>query len=228
MGDAKSLSVTIDAGDAKLAGDVLLPSGRAGLVIFVHGSGSSRFSTRNRRVAQILNAGGFGTLLADLLTPEEEAFDARTSSLRFDIPMLADRTTRLIDFACSHDALSHLRIGLFGASTGAAAAIIAAAQREHAVHAVVSRGGRVDLAGPALEALHAPLMMVVGERDLPVIALHEDVLPRIRAPFKYEIIAGASHLFEEPGALDEVASIALSWLRSSLNTSKGTLNDVSS
>jgi len=203
--------VSVAAGHIVLSADLTVADTARGLVIFVHGSGSSRFSTRNRHVAGTLNAGGFSTLLADLLTPEEEAADARTAELRFDIPMLAERTVQMIDWAGSYAEVSRLPVGLFGASTGAAAAIIAAARQPQRTRAVVSRGGRVDLAGPALELLRAPLLMIVGGNDYPVMELHERVLERIASPHRYEVVPGATHLFEEAGALEVVSELAASW-----------------
>lgn len=208
---ASTTPVSIPAGTVELSGDLTLANDARGLVIFVHGSGSSRFSSRNRHVAGMLNAGGFATLLADLLTPEEEAVDMRSAALRFDIPMLAERTVWMIDWARSQGSVNYLPVGLFGASTGAAAAIIAATQRRDETSAVVSRGGRVDLAGSALERLHAPLLMIVGGLDFPVMELHERVVSRLTCPFRYEIVQGATHLFEEPGALDAVAELATGW-----------------
>lgn len=203
--------VSVAAGPIVLSADLTVADRALGLVIFVHGSGSSRFSTRNRYVAGTLNTGGFSTLLADLLTPEEETVDTRTAALRFDIPMLAERTVQMIDWAGSYGEVSRLPVGLFGASTGAAAAIIAAAQRPQRVRAVVSRGGRVDLAGPALESIRAPLLMIVGGSDYPVMELHERVLKRIASPYRYEVVPGATHLFEEAGALEAVAELASKW-----------------
>ncbi len=209
VGAATTVSIT--AGDVHLSGDLTLVDNAKGLVIFVHGSGSSRFSTRNRYVARALNDGGLATLLADLLTPEEETVDAVTAALRFDISMLARRTIDLIDWARSREAIATLPIGLFGASTGAAAAIIAAARRPHETGAVVSRGGRIDLAESSLEELQAPLLMIVGGLDFPVIRLHRSVMPRLRCEHRYVVIPRATHLFEEPGALDAVADIATTW-----------------
>lgn len=206
-------SVSIPAGEVTLDGDLTVPEGAQGLIIFVHGSGSSRFSSRNRHVAAQMNAVGFATLLADLLTREEEAVDARTARLRFDVPLLAERTTGMIDWAASSERAANLRIGLFGASTGAAAAIAAAAARPDRTHAVVSRGGRVDLAGAALERLRAPLLMIVGGLDLAVVDLHRRVLPRLACLHRFEIVARATHLFEEPGALDTVARLAIAWFK---------------
>ncbi|MGZ3509866.1 MAG: dienelactone hydrolase family protein [Vulcanimicrobiaceae bacterium] len=211
-----AIPVSIPSGKAQLNGDLTLVDDAQGLVLFVHGSGSSRFSTRNRRVARALNDGGLATLLADLLTPEEEAVDAHTAALRFDIPMLAERTVRMIDWARSHESVDFLPVGLFGASTGAAAAIIAASRRPNETSAVVSRGGRVDLAGSSLDEIRAPLLMIVGGLDFPVIDLHRSVLPRIKCEHHYVVIPGATHLFEEPGALDAVADLATGWFQQHL------------
>jgi putative phosphoribosyl transferase len=213
VSSASALPVSIPAGNIELSGDLTLADNAQGLVIFVHGSGSSRLSSRNRHVALMLNDGGFATLLADLLTPEEEAIDTRTATLRFDIPMLAERTVKMIDWAHSYEPVNYLPVGLFGASTGAAAAIIAAAQRPDEASAVVSRGGRVDLAGSWLEQLHAPLLMIVGGLDFPVIHLHEKILPQLSCPYRYEIVPGATHLFEESGALNSVAQLAIKWFQ---------------
>ncbi len=161
----------------------------------------------------MLNGAGFATLLADLLTPAEEAIDAKTARLRFDIPMLAERTIHMIDWARSDESIGYLPVGLFGASTGAAAAIIAASRRREEICAVVSRGGRVDLADSALEQLHSPLLMIAGGLDLAVLDLHEKVLPRLRCRHRYEIVPQAAHLFEEPGALNAVASLAAGWFQ---------------
>lgn len=209
MSDAAAVS--IPAGRVALSGDLTVVDKAQGLVIFVHGSGSSRLSGRNRYVARLLNEAHFATLLADLLTPEEEALDARTAALRFDIPMLAQRTIGMIDWARAHKPAKQLPVGLFGASTGAAAAIIAAAERPDLTRAVVSRGGRGDLAGPWLERLKAPLLLIVGGLDSSVIELHEQIVPRLHAEYSYEIVPGASHLFEEPGKLDIVAKLAIAW-----------------
>lgn len=214
----RTRSVSVAAAGVVLNADMTVTRGARGLVIFVHGSGSSRFSSRNRRVAAALNDGGFATLLADLLTPDEDAIDARTAKLRFDIPMLAERTAGMIDWAGSEDSVGPLPVGLFGASTGAAAAIIAAARRPERTRAVVSRGGRVDLAGAALERLRAPLLMIVGGLDFAVMELHERVLTRITCAHAYEIVSRATHLFEEPGALDRVAELAVGWFQRYVGT----------
>src|SRR5690606_17794016 len=190
-----------------------------GTVIFAHGSGSSRHSSRNRHVADMLHKAGLATLLLDLLTPEEEAEDERTRALRFDIAMLGKRVMHAIDWTAADDRFKDLPIGLFGASTGAAAAIIAAAERSMCVPAVVSRGGRPDLAGDALERVRAATLLIVGGLDTAVIRLNEQAMARLTAPHELAIVPGATHLFEEPGTLDQVATLArhwfLRWFRSS-------------
>jgi dienelactone hydrolase len=200
------------AGDA-LNADLSLPVDASGLVVFAHGSGSSRHSARNRSVADMLQQGGFATLLLDLLTEQEELTDARTAEFRFDISLLADRLVGAIDWAEAHPELASLRIGLFGASTGAAAALIAAARRPGAVRAVVSRGGRPDLADRSLDAVAAPTLLIVGGRDEVVIDLNRLAFERLKEPKAMEIVPGATHLFEEPGALDHVSRLATEWFQ---------------
>jgi dienelactone hydrolase len=195
-----------------LEGDLAVPSGARGLVLFAHGSGSGRHSPRNRFVAEQLREVGMGTLLMDLLTPAEEAEDQRTRALRFDIGRLADRVVAAIGWLGQQPSTRGLPIGLFGASTGAAAALIAAAARPDAVEAVVSRGGRPDLAGEALERVRAPSLFLVGGRDEQVLELNRGAMARMRAPVRLEIVPGAGHLFEEPGALAAVAALAGEWL----------------
>jgi pimeloyl-ACP methyl ester carboxylesterase len=185
--------------------------GAAGLILFVHGSGSSRFSARNNQVAQFLRSRGFATLLMDLLTAEEDKLDAVTRELRFDIPLLADRVTGTLGWLGGHDAAGGLPIGLFGASTGAAAALIAAAAHPARVGAVVSRGGRPDLAADALVAVRVPTLLIVGSEDREVLQLNRMAMSRIPAETRLVTIAGATHLFEEPGTLDEVARHAADW-----------------
>jgi dienelactone hydrolase len=194
-----------------LVGDLGVPDNAHGLVVFAHGSGSSRHSPRNRAVAATLWAGGFATLLLDLLTGDEERIDEITRQHRFDIAMLARRLVATVDWASREDELSGLPIGLFGASTGAAAALIAAAQRPAVIKAVVSRGGRPDLAGSALEQVRAPTLMIVGGDDTEVIELNREALDRIPCTKQLEIVPGATHLFEEPGALVQVAAFARQW-----------------
>lgn len=203
--------IEISAGDVALRGDLILPDRARGLVVFVHGSGSSRFSSRNRFVARTLNENRFATLLADLLTPEEEALDEQTSELRFNVDLLAHRTARMIQWSRDDSPVNALPLGLFGASTGAAAAIIAAAQLGDAVNAVVSRGGRIDLAGSSLKTLRPPLLTIVGALDLPIVHLHRSVMPQLTCVHEYEAVRDAMHLFEEPGALERVAKLASGW-----------------
>lgn len=203
--------VQVPAGGALLEGDLALPENAKGIVLFAHGSGSSRFSPRNRFVARELQQAGLGTLLMDLLTREEEAVDLRTAHLRFDIPLLAERLVAAIDWLRSRPDTRSLRIGLFGASTGAAAALVAAAERPEAVSAVVSRGGRPDLAREALSRVKAPTLLIVGGRDYPVIELNQEAMKALTCHKEMVIVPDASHLFEEPGALEEVARLACEW-----------------
>ena len=205
-------AVRIADGADMLEGDLHIPEDAAGLVIFAHGSGSSRFSSRNRRVAESLHRGQFATLLLDLLTPEEEAVGVHTSQYRFDISRLARRVVAATDWANEHPELGELPLGLFGASTGAAAALIAAAERPE-IAAVVSRGGRSDLAGDALGVVRAPTLLIVGGDDDQVINLNEAAMRRMRAPVELAIVPHATHLFEEPGTLEEVERLALDWFK---------------
>jgi dienelactone hydrolase len=214
------LAVQIRAGAALIDGDLVVPARAVGLVVFAHGSGSSRFSRRNRTVAQILENGGFATLLLDLLTREEEAIDLRTREYRFDIDRLGHRVVAAIDWAGGDPAVSRLPIACFGASTGAAAALVAAAERPDAVRAVVSRGGRPDLAGDALPRVHAPTLLIVGGADEPVIELNRRAMRQMRGPVSLQIVPGATHLFEEPGTLEEVSRLALAWCRRHVVTSR--------
>jgi putative phosphoribosyl transferase len=204
-------AVHVPAGEVSLDGDLGLPDGARGIVLFAHGSGSSRLSPRNRHVARLLNEAGLATLLVDLLTPEEEAFDARTARLRFDIDLLAERLVEVTDWLGDRAETRGLRRGYFGASTGAAAALVAAAARPQVVHALVSRGGRPDLAGPALPLVRAPTLLIVGGEDVAVIELNRRALAQLRTEADLAIVPGATHLFEEPGALDEVARLARQW-----------------
>jgi putative phosphoribosyl transferase len=200
--------VRVKAGSATIEGNLNLPEGARAVVLFAHGSGSSRFSSRNRYVARVLNEAKLATLLIDLLTPEEEAIDQRTAHLRFDIRLLAGRLVSATDWLTQNVDTRHLSIGYFGASTGAAAALVAAAERPEVVHAVVSRGGRPDLVGAALPRVRAPTLLIVGGDDVQVIELNRAALALLRCEKQLVIIPGASHLFEEPGALDEVARLA--------------------
>lgn len=206
-------AVRIPAGPAMLDADLSIPEGAAGLVIFAHGSGSSRKSTRNRAVAESLHVAGLATLLLDLLTMEEEAVDRFTAEHRFDIPLLASRLVAALDWAVEAAETRALPIALFGASTGAAAALIAAAERPALVRAVVSRGGRPDLAGASLAHVRAPSLLIVGSRDEPVIELNEQAARQMTCPKEIAIVAGATHLFEEPGTLEEVQELAARFIR---------------
>jgi putative phosphoribosyl transferase len=206
-------SVRIEIGSVVLNGDLHAPDQSHGLVVFAHGSGSSRFSRRNRLVAGTLETNGFATLLLDLLTPEEEEIDERTRQYRFDIERLATRVVGACDWAQSRSDTSHLPLALFGASTGAAAALIAAAARPELTRAVISRGGRPDLAGEALPRVQAPTLLIVGGRDGPVIEMNREAMRRMRAHVELVIGPGATHLFEEPGALEEVSRLAVEWCK---------------
>jgi len=203
--------VQIPTGRVTLEGNLEMPEGAQGIVVFAHGSGSSRHSPRNRYVAQVLREAGLATLLMDLLTPEEEVADAQLRHLRFDIPLLAERLRGVTDWLVKAPATQSLKIGYFGASTGAAAALVAAAQRPNAIGAVVSRGGRPDLAGPDLPRVQAPTLLIVGGNDSLVLDLNREALQRLQGEKKLEILPGATHLFEEPGALEEVARLATRW-----------------
>ena len=203
--------VRVAAGAVMLEGNLSLPKGAGGIVLFAHGSGSSRHSPRNRYVARLLNQAKLATLLVDLLTSEEEAIDMRTAQLRFDIDLLAERLVAVTDWLTEHPDTRQLRVGYFGASTGAAAALVAAAERPDMVGAVVSRGGRPDLAGHALARVRAPTLLIVGGNDFQVIELNRAALAQLRCEKQLVIVPGATHLFEEPGALDEVARLAREW-----------------
>lgn len=204
-------AVAIPAGEVTLAGDLNLPAGAKGIVLFAHGSGSSRFSPRNRYVAGLLSDKGFATLLVDLLTPEEEAVDLQTARFRFDVDRLAARLVAASGWLDSRGETRGLPLGFFGASTGAGAALIAAAELGDKIGAVVSRGGRPDLAAAALERVLAPTLLIVGGEDFPVINLNREALGKLRCTKKMEVVAGATHLFEEPGALEQVAALAAAW-----------------
>jgi putative phosphoribosyl transferase len=203
--------VRVPAGAAVLEGNLEIPEGATGIVLFAHGSGSSRYSPRNRAVARTLQVHGLGTLLLDLLTPDEEMADHASGRLRFDIDLLAERLIGATDWLHGEEPTRKLRVGYFGASTGAGAAIVAAAQRPNMVRAVVSRGGRPDLAGSALTRVRVPTLLIVGGEDRPVLAMNQTALEKLPGKKRLEIIPGATHLFEEPGALEEVARLAAAW-----------------
>jgi putative phosphoribosyl transferase len=207
---AESIVIAIPEGQ-QIEADLHVPDRASGLVIFAHGSGSGRFSSRNRAVAESLQRRGLGTLLLDLLTRQEEAIDIRTAEYRFDIGRLGARVVVATDWALRREDLQKLAIGYFGASTGAAAALIAAAERPVFARAVVSRGGRPDLAGAALPNVSAPTLLIVGGDDEPVIAMNREAMTCMTAPVQLEIIPGATHLFEEPGTLEEVERLAGDW-----------------
>jgi putative phosphoribosyl transferase len=203
--------VRVSAGPVTLEGSLGVPNSAGGVVLFAHGSGSGRHSPRNRYVARVLREANLATLLIDLLTEDEEEVDLRTTRLRFDIGLLARRLVGATDWLVQNPDTEQLRIGYFGASTGAGAALVAAAERPDEVGAIVSRGGRPDLAGDALPLVKAPTLLIVGGNDEPVIGMNEEALARMRAVKRLQIVPGASHLFEEPGALEEVARLATVW-----------------
>ena len=200
--------VTIDVDSGTIVGELSIPEDATGVVVFAHGSGSSRHSTRNQRVAATLRDDRLATLLIDLLTPEEEQVDLRTRQLRFDIELLATRVAAAVDWLRQDERTQQLPVGLFGASTGAAAALLAAAQRPETVTAIVSRGGRPDLAGAALAEVRAPTLLIVGGEDRTVLGLNEQAEEAMAADVEVEIVPRATHLFEEPGALERVAELA--------------------
>lgn len=203
--------VSVTADSVQLPGNLALPVNAQGVVLFAHGSGSSRFSPRNRYVAEVLQQARLATLLIDLLTPAEEAIDLRTRHLRFDIGLLAGRLVGATDWLRQNPTTGHLQVGYFGASTGSAAAILAATERPNAVKAIVSRGGRPDLAGSALSRVQTPTLLIVGGHDFLVMGMNQDALAQLRSEKQLQIVPGASHLFEEPGALSEVARLASQW-----------------
>ena len=220
--------VRVAAGLVTLDGTLRLPEDARAIVLFAHGSGSSRHSPRNYHVARMLNAAHLATLLIDLLTADEEAVDLQTGHLRFDIGLLAERVVSVTDWLTQRPDTRHLAIGYFGASTGAAAALVAATRHADVIGAIVSRGGRPDLAGPALPRVRAPTLLIVGGNDTQIIRLNRMVLSELRCERQLVIIPGATHLFEEPGALDEVARLAREWferhLRSAMRHFTGTDN----
>jgi dienelactone hydrolase len=204
-------AVEIPADGVRLAGDLVVPSGARGVVVFAHGSGSGRFSPRNRAVAGVLVGAGLATLLMDLLTSGEEAVDLRTRQLRFDVDLLGRRVIATLDWLGADATTKDLPVGCFGASTGAAAALIAAAERPARVGAVVSRGGRPDLAGEALRRVTAPTLLIVGGNDVDVLRLNQAAMAALAGEARLEVVPGATHLFEEPGALERVATLARDW-----------------
>ena len=208
FGPPREQDVSLALNQVTLQGTLALPPRALGVVLFAHGSGSSRFSARNRSVARELQGAGIATLLIDLLTAAEEEEDRVTGHLRFDIDFLARRLVGATEWLGADGATMALRVGVFGASTGGGAALVAAADRPERVAAVVSRGGRPDLAGPALPRVRCPTLLIVGGRDEPVIAMNQEAVRRMRAPVQLEIVPGATHLFEEPGTLEEVARLA--------------------
>jgi putative phosphoribosyl transferase len=212
-----SREVQIHSAAARLDGTLTIPDGAHGIVIFAHGSGSSRFSSRNRYVAAELQRAHLAALLFDLLTREEEAIDAQTAHLRFDIPLLARRLVAAADWATTQPETRDLPIGFFGASTGGGAALVAAAQRPQQIAAVVSRGGRPDLADDALPAVRAATLLIVGSLDEPVIEMNQWALERLTCEKRLTIVPGATHLFEEPGTLEHVARLASDWFTEHLH-----------
>jgi dienelactone hydrolase len=209
--DPEPRQVKIPAGAVVLDGDLAVPSSARGVVLFAHGSGSGRFSPRNRYVATLLQGEGLATLLMDLLTEDEERVDAITAHLRFDIGLLAKRLVSATDWIRRQPEMRGVGVGYFGASTGGGAALVAAAERPDVVGAVVSRGGRPDLAGAALERVQAPTLLIVGGQDWQVIDMNREAKQHLSAETTLEIVPGATHLFEEPGALDDVARLAGTW-----------------
>jgi putative phosphoribosyl transferase len=207
----QQIAAQIPIGDARIEGDLVIPERAQGAILFAHGSGSSRYSPRNRYVAQVLQEAGLATLLLDLLTHEEEVIDTRTAALRFNIRLLADRLVEATRWLVEQPQTSALPIGYFGASTGAAAALVSAALIPELVASVVSRGGRPDLAGTALRHVLAPTLLIVGGDDVIVLELNRKALALLPGEKKLEIIPGATHLFEEPGALEAVAELARDW-----------------
>ena len=208
---ADTRPIEVPIGAARLQGDLGLPRAAHGVVVFAHGSGSSRHSPRNQFVARVLERRSLATLLIDLLTPEEERVDVRTAQYRFDIPMLAERLVSIVDWLRVQPDTARLPIGFFGASTGGGAALMAAAARPGEVAAVVSRGGRPDLAGAALPKVAAPTLLIVGGHDEPVIEMNRDAMAQMRCDVALDIVPGATHLFEEPGTLERVAALAADW-----------------
>ena len=221
MDISRHREVLIRAGSLRLGGELIVPDGACGVVVFAHGSGSSRFSRRNQYVARVLREAGLGTLLFDLLTREEERLDEATRHLRFDIPLLASRLVDAVGWLGERPEASGKAIGLFGASTGGAAALVAAAELGGRIGAVVTRGGRPDLAGEALRRVVSPTLLIVGGYDDAVIDFNEEALLRLRCEKQLRIVPGATHLFEESGKLEEVARLATAWFARHLGAERG-------
>jgi len=217
----QKLAVRIPVNGAAIEGDLALPPDARGIVVFAHGSGSSRRSPRNRQVARAINAGGFGTLLLDLLTAAEDEVDRRSRALRFDVQLLARRLVHATRWLARQPGTASLSLGCFGASTGAAAALLAAAHDREHIRAVVSRGGRPDLAGDALSLVRAPTLLIVGGRDKDVLELNRQALDLMLGERRLEVVPGATHLFEEPGALERVAELARDWFEGRLDGAGG-------
>ena len=211
--------VRVTSAGVILEGNLAIPENANGVILFAHGSGSSRHSPRNQYVAKVLQQAGLGTLLMDLLTVEEEKVDDYTMHFRFDIPLLAQRLAGAAEWLAGNTETGRLSIGYFGASTGAAAALVAAANRPNVVKAIVSRGGRPDLAGALLSKVRSPTLLIVGSYDKPVIEMNEEAQKQMRAECKLVIVPEATHLFEEPGALEQVAKLAVEWFTEHLKGS---------
>lgn len=216
--DGTENEIAIEVGRVILEGTLGLPEGTNSIVLFAHGSGSSRHSPRNRYVARVLQSHGVGTLLLDLLTRDEEGVDEITGEIRFNIPFLASRLKDATRWVTRRPDLKDVKLGYFGASTGAAAALVAAAEMPEKIDAIVSRGGRPDLAGNALKSVRCPTLLIVGGDDEPVIEMNQDALSKLSCEKKLIIVPGATHLFEEPGALEEVARLAAGWFTQHLTT----------
>jgi len=208
--------VSVPVGKSTIEGNLTIPSGAEGIVLFAHGSGSGRFSTRNQYVARVLNEAGIGTFLVDLLTKEEEEADTETGGFRFNINLLAERLAAATEWLKKNPATKSLAVGYFGSSTGAAAALIAATRFPKDVRTIVSRGGRPDLAIQQLHKVHVPTLFVVGSRDTEVLELNKEAMAQVPAEKRLEIIPGATHLFEEPGKLEEVARLSAKWFSAHL------------
>jgi pimeloyl-ACP methyl ester carboxylesterase len=217
--------VQIQTGTALLNGDLIVPEAATGIVLFAHGSGSSRRSPRNQFVASVIQEAGVGTLLFDLLTAEEESVDAYTGHLRFDIGFLANRLVSATNWLTTNLQTKDINFGYFGASTGGGAALVAAAQLRQTIKAVVSRGGRPDLAGEALPLVTAPTLLIVGGLDYPVIQMNQEAFAQLRCERELAIVPGATHLFEEPGTLQEVARLAASWFMNHLGKTKEQISE---